>query len=169
MALVGLIIAACALTACKSTKAVISNSDSITNSTKQVLRDTSIKAPADSAKLNIPVAKILEAVKEQAKSPDKPINVPLGNSKSKQAAVKATIQDGNLKVDCMCDELELMAHIVDTYNSSRQVKTQTITLPPVHIKYIPWYVSVLAWVGGIGIASAVLAYLINRFFKPKGK
>jgi hypothetical protein len=149
------------ITSCKSKKALVSNSDSVSMTSKQVVRDSAIKAPADSAKLSVPVNKVLQAISVSKLNKD--TTVLLGSASSKQANAKATIKDGNLKVECMCDELELLAHIIDTYTSKAQVKTQTITLPPVQIKYIPWYITVLAWVGGISIVATLLTLLAAKF------
>lgn len=93
---------------------------------------------------------------------DKPLKNSNGN-----ASVNLWKKNDSIFASAVCDSLELQLQlrdsIIDTYRE-RSVDS-TITLPPVEVKYTPWYTKTLAWIGGIwllvfGIRTAL------KFYKP---
>jgi predicted component of type VI protein secretion system len=177
-AVLAIFVAWLCITSCKSTKPLVSNSDSVSKTTLILERDTNVVAPADSASLTFSVADLIKAsnatvstskagntVVEYASNSKQA--VVLGTVRSRQASIIATLKNGQLQVGCKCDTLAIIAKIKDKYQSKERTITKTITLPPVQIKYIPWYVTALAWVGGIGILALVIMWLIGRYLPKK--
>jgi Trk-type K+ transport system membrane component len=166
LAIIGVMAALLMLGSCRATKPVMTAfKDSTSTFLKVVERDTAITAPAAKASLTVAVADVWTASNDQA-TKDPTTSKLIGIAKSKQARVTASVKDGRLQVDCNCDTVAIIAKLKDKYQSQSRTVTKTVTLPPVQIKYIPWYVSMLAWVGGLGILVLVLT-LLARKFSPK--
>jgi hypothetical protein len=174
LALVSLVLV---LASCGSTKPLIpAVVDSVSSVTKTVERDTNIKVPASGTSFRVSMDKLFGAIKLDYQNshpvagtnqllpavPKQP--VPLGSQQNKQATASASIVDGQLQIDCKCDSMEIAAKLLDKYLQTN--RTRTITLPPKEVKYIPWYVKALAWLGGISlVAGALLAYIgVKRKF-----
>lgn len=110
--------------------------DSVHTIVQVLTRDTSIIAPPAAAQMQIKLDRVHEDMK--------PISVV-----DKQAKIKLSITNrGELLAECECDTLAIQASINDTntLTKSESVITKYVTE---EIRFIPWYVSILAWVGGL--------------------
>jgi hypothetical protein len=84
-----------------------------------------------------------------------------------------SITNGVMKVDCICKELEQTVQlqerrITELTRINEKQKTDIQTTKTVEVKYIPKFVSVLAWLGGLtwlGIIIWAVAKLYLKF-KP---
>ncbi|MNS03117.1 hypothetical protein D3C72_344450 [compost metagenome] len=110
-------------------------------------RDTNIYSPEAAAGLHIPLSEVKQGLKPVKKS-------------NKQATVTAQVVGNQLYVDCECDSVAIAAKIRDTETRQTSVKTVTET---VQVKFIPLFVTVLAWIGGASILVGVFSAL--RLFK----
>lgn len=123
-------------------------SDSIITDRYVIERDTTLKTPSALVGLKIPLTTIKEGFK------------PVENSK-KQSKVSAKVENGNLVVDCKCDSLEIAAKIRDTYESALR-KTTTVETITQEVRYVPWYIKLLAWIGAFALTGLVV--LLARKF-----
>lgn len=127
--------------------------DSIRVDRQVVLRDTLVKLPY--YKIGVSVA--------QDKLTEDPVTRTNGNAK-----VELYKKDDIIYANAVCDSLELKLQLkdelIETYRL--QLKDTTITLPPEQIKYVPWYIKALAWIGGIFSLYAVVR-IIYTIYKPK--
>lgn len=137
------------VTGCKCPQAVTSTviRDSVSTSIKREYRDTVIRIPADTASIQALVKC----------PPNGIVNMPEMKVKSKRAIISAKIVNGTLDATCTCPELEKQVKLLkETVTHLRQrweLKTKTVT---VEVKYIPAWVKVLAWVGGISLFAILL-------------
>ena len=67
-----------------------------------------------------------------------------------------------LVIDCATQTRELWIALAEKVREIKQLKkhTKTITVP---VAFIPWWVKVLAWTGGICIALLAIGGLLKRF------
>ncbi|MCH4824293.1 hypothetical protein ML462_14045 [Gramella lutea] len=127
---------------CGSQRRPITNTVSTLDSTyvdsRIRLRDTVIKVPFQKVSISA----------DQQDLTEKPITKSNG-----KANVSLFKKDNVIYANAECDSLELQLKLKDSIISTfRQVKTDTtITLPPERIKYIPWIVKILAWIGGLSL------------------
>lgn len=70
-----------------------------------------------------------------------------------------------IQVECLVDDLEYQIELKDKVIETliKSTKTETITLPPVEVPYVPWHVEILAWIGGISLALFGLSAAIKKF------
>lgn len=140
--------------------------DSTVATYNTVERDTNIIAPGAKATLSITMAQLLKAAQDDYNSrhapssgfiPGKmaPTPTSLGESQNKQAGAKATIQNGNLQIECTCDSMTIAAKLLDRYLTTKSFRT--VTLPPKEVKYVPWYINSLA---GVGLFAILIAGLL---------
>ncbi len=84
-----------------------------------------------------------------------------------RAGVSLWKKNDSIYATAVCDSLELQLQlrdsIIDTYRE-RSVDS-TITLPPVEVKYTPWYTKTLAWIGGIWLLTFGIRTAL-KFYKP---
>lgn len=156
MRLLTAILFAILLTGCCSTRPLattVSTLDSTHTERKVRQRDTLIK---------LPFYKV-EIVKAAGDLTEEPVVKRNGG-----ASVELFKRNDSIYARALCDSLELKLKLQDSIISTyRQVKTDTtITLPPVEVKYIPWYIKALAWIGGIAVLFLAIKFAYN-FYKPK--
>lgn len=160
----GLLIGALSLSlaSCKSAKPTVTYAakDSTYESTKLIPRDTTVVAPAAYTDFSVSLYDLNAAINTAKKG--EPVTV--GTSQAKQAYAVATIQDGKLKVRCGCDTVGILARLKDTYIlKTRTITiTKTVTPPPVEVKYIPWYVKLLAWYGGLSAVWLAIKWILAK-------
>lgn len=155
---------------CGSTKEIPAVSDSVKETEKVVERDTNIVAPGATANFSIPVSRLYELpgfsynIKGTTAKVSAPYYIHLGENQNKQAKAEASVKDGVLNVKCTCDSLGILAKLRDRLKEKQT--TRTVILPPVEIKYVPWYTKALAWVGGAALIIGVwVAYIsVKRKF-----
>lgn len=111
------------------------------------LRDTIIKIPSSKVGVSAHVNDLN----------DEPIRRSIGNS-----TVELYKKNDSIFANATCDSLELKLQLQDSLiNTYRLRETDTtITLPPVEVKYIPWFIKILAWIGGLS-----LLYFGFKFFR----
>jgi hypothetical protein len=58
-----------------------------------------------------------------------------------------------IQVECLVDDLEYQIELKDKIIEKliSSTKTETITLPPVEVPYVPWHIEILAWIGGLSL------------------
>lgn len=84
-------------------------------------------------------------------------------SQNKNASAGIKVTDGQLEVDCTCDSLSIYAKIRDqVVEKDRQRTDSKIILKTEQIPHIPWYIKLLAWIGGIGIVIIVGRLLLKQ-------
>lgn len=141
------------LAGCANTVPVVKKSqhvkDSVVTQIKYVPRDTIVVVPKDS--MNVKVS--LE---------DLGINPYTEVSKSGE--IQATIQriEDTIIVDCQVEELQLKLELLDkkikTLKMREVVNTERVEVPK---RYVPWWVKLLAWAGGIAIVWLALKKTIK--------
>lgn len=84
------------------------------------------------------------------------------------ATVNLYKKNDSIYASAACDSLELQLQLKDSIISSfREVKTATtVTLPPEQVKFTPWYMKALAWIGGISLLY-ILIKVAYTLYKPK--
>jgi hypothetical protein len=140
---------------CGARKIDLSEKTTVTDSTfttvRTVKRDTIITVPGDSIKVRIPIYDIQE--------------VPI-TRKTERASVTISKENDTLIVDCKCEQYQELIRVQDKIiEKQRELITnlqKTVVIPE---KYTPWYVKVLAWIGGISILIVAAALLI-KYIKP---
>jgi len=145
------------LIGCSGSKRMITNTVSTLDSThverSVKLRDTIIKVP--SYKVGV--------FEYQDRLSEKPIKKSNGN-----ASVELYKKNEIVYANASCDSLELQIKLKDSLiKSYRELITdKQTTLPPVAVKYIPWIIKILAWIGGIALLLIVIKVALF-IYKPK--
>lgn len=132
---------------------LVSTIDSTHVERKVNIRDTII---------NLPFYKVGVSVAEKDLT-ETPLTKTNGNAK-----VELYKKDEIIYANATCDSLELQLKLKDSIISTfRDRKTDTvISLPPEQVKYVPWYIKTLAWIGGIALL--ILGIKVALFiYKPK--
>lgn len=145
------------LIGCKSNRPTVTKNrvvkDSVSVTTSIVPRDTIVVVPRDSVNVRV-------SLKELGIEPTV--------ATSKSGDVKATIRriEDTIIVDCDVKELEMKLQLLDKeiekLKSTKIVDTETKYVPE---RYVPWWVKILAWAGGIAIVYFALKTVIKSF-KP---
>ena len=131
----------------------VSTLDSTHVETSIQLRDTIIQVPF----YKVAVSSL------QDKLTETPIKKTHGN-----ASVELYKKNETIFASASCDSLELEIQLkdklIETYREL--IKDTQTTLPPVEVKYIPWIIKILAWIGGIALL--ILGIKVALFiYKPK--
>ncbi len=150
-----ILILAFLLCSCGAKKIDLSERTTVTDSTfttvRTVKRDTIITVPGDSIKLRIPIYDIKE--------------VPI-TRKNERATVTVRKERDTLIIDCKCEKYQQIIELQDTYiEKQRELITalkKTVVIPE---KYTPWYMKILAWIGGIALL-LISAVTIIKSIKP---
>ncbi|MEZ7494507.1 hypothetical protein QO206_03355 [Leeuwenhoekiella aequorea] len=140
---------------CKS-KATLTETTTIRDSTvttiKVTPRDTVIRVAGDSLQLKVSLAKLRE-------------NLYITETRNRVTA-SVGLQGDELTVDCKIDsllvELELRDTIITTLRERLEKKA---TVKEVPVKYVPWYIKILAWIGGLTVV--YLGVKLALFIKSK--
>ncbi|MGY5253293.1 hypothetical protein [Sphingobacterium spiritivorum] len=149
------------ITGCKSSRQVPATTAIIQQDTIRVtstirIRDTILVTQPAKASMDIQVEDLKEGFV-------------LKNS-SRNATVSARVTSGKLNMDCICDSLSIYAQLRDkmiqTDTQRRLTITKTVSK---EIKFIPWYIRVLAWLGGISLIIIVGRILLKRIKLIKWK
>jgi hypothetical protein len=147
------------LVSCRSTAPSVSTqrTDSVAVTETNSFQDTSVYSPADSVSIT---TEIWTPSSTGEDMPAFTLSSPTVTSKSKSATVKASIKDGILKVDCNCDSTELKLKIaqkiISTYHSQSENRSE---VKVEQVKFIPWYINILAWIGGCTTAGVLIYFL----------
>ena len=119
------------------------------------IRDTIVKIP--SSKVGV--------VADAKDLNEEPIKRSNGNS-----TVELYKKNDSIFANASCDSLELQLKLKDSLISTYRLRETdtTITLPPVEIKYIPWLIKILAWIGGLSLLyfGFRLFRFIQSFYNP---
>tara|TARA_Y100001963_G_scaffold152551_1_gene237608 strand:- start:358 stop:1254 length:897 start_codon:yes stop_codon:yes gene_type:complete len=153
---IGLVLACLFIVGCGGSKRPIVESVSTIDSTtvtKSVrLRDTIVRTPY--YKIGV-----FKSIKDLVSSKD-PITSNKGN-----ATVSLWAENDTIYATAECDSLEIQLQLRDSIiNTLRQRLTEKTTVQ--QVKYIPWTVKALAWIGGIAVFITV-AFVAYKIFKPK--
>jgi len=118
--------------------------DSISVEKQTVWKDTTITVPADSLRIKVKLEELSI----------KPIRAV---SESGNMAAEISKVNDDLIVDCKVDELVKQVQLLETtikqLTSRFEADKETVEVP---VKFIPWYVEILAWVGGIGLLVVII-------------
>lgn len=125
--------------------------DSSWTKVRTVSRDTIIIIPGDTTRLSIPVYEITE----------RPIKKTIG-----RATATVSRQGENIEVSCECAEYKHKIELLETIIEKQQLiidqQKLTTTVPE---KYVPWYITALAWIGGAALAAGIVLVVL-KFLKP---
>lgn len=116
--------------------------DTLTVTKTIVERDTIIQVPGSSIayQLPIPIPKMFTGV-EGAKNG-------IIAKQEKQASLKITYSDHQIRIDCGCDTVQLKAKLFDTFQ--KEARKTVVEKTIVHQqRFVPKWVKVLAWSGSI--------------------
>lgn len=137
------------ITACRSSKKV-AESTVITDTTiverTVTEHSVSVLSPRDTSTFKVPVIAIKDGYKAEKKG-------------SKNARAILTVKDDTMSVECECDS----QRIIGKYLSENKIitnKTNKVITRHVPVKYVPWWVKTLAWVGAV-----TTLYFIGRLIK----
>lgn len=145
------------MTSCKSQKPLISGQtttikDSTVTKVTYRKRDTTITIPGDTLKVKIPFYEL---------TPE-PQTFKSGTQKAKVSLS----EDEQLNIECITEDVDRLFELIDTVKSTLHTidttKKETIIVPEL---YVPWFIKILAWAGGISlafIASLFILKFINR-------
>lgn len=114
--------------------------------------DTLISVPEDKVKVVVPVSELSEI----------PL-VKTGNRTRLSIAMVDEVITAECRADELKQEIELLQKTIDHYKKTETTTTETIIE---EVKYVPWLVEVLAWIGGIALA-LVGFQLFVYVIKPK--
>lgn len=86
---------------------------------------------------------------------------------NERAKIELFKKDDVVYATASCDSLELQLKLRDSIiKSLRTVRTDTkVTLPPERIKYVPWIVKALAWIGALFLLF-VVGRVVMKFYNP---
>lgn len=124
--------------------------DSVYTIERIVPRDTLIIVPSDSLKMRVSLIDLKE-------------NTPVyATSKSGKMEVKVVREADTLIVDCAEQNRELWIALADKVKEIRRLRkhTNTIEIPVV---FVPWWVKVLAWTGGLAIVLLAIGGIMKKF------
>ncbi|MEH6405760.1 MAG: hypothetical protein V7767_00620 [Leeuwenhoekiella sp.] len=129
----------------------VTEKDSTWTKVSTIKRDTIITIPGDSIKIRIPILDITE----------EPVT---RYGVRSSASVRKENED--LVIDCKCDEykqqIELMEKLIEQHETYEKLLKETVLKPE---RYVPWYIKILAWIGGISILGIGVIVTI-KFIKP---
>lgn len=125
--------------------------DTVFTEVETIIRDTVLIAPAAQVDIEMQVEAFL---KESLNGFQKQFK----NAKLNVVRVNDTI-----RIECECDTLALKAEIRDRYESEWR-KTEIIEVREVPVKFVPWWVKTLAWIGG-AVALVVLSLAAIQIIK----
>lgn len=145
------------LTSCGGTEPIVQKNkvvkDSIRTVVQYVPRDTIVVVPKDSVNIEVSL---------------KDLGLDPFIASSASGEVQATIQriEDTIIVDCQVEELRLKLELLDkkikTMKTHTTVETERVEVPK---RYVPWWVNILAWTGGIALVFMALRTVLKSF-KP---
>ncbi len=139
---------------CKSmqpTTQVVHDSVYVEKTKTVTVTDTVFKTEAAQVSISYPCDSFKQGLKPVSKT-------------FKNATLKVERQGGQLKIDCACDTLSIKAQLRHTIETEYKARSQLQNIVTTKlIKYVPWYVKILAWCGGISLA-LILGFLSFKLF-----
>lgn len=112
---------------------ITSEKDSTVTTVTQIKRQEIVTVPGDSIKIRIPILDLS----------DTPIT-----KKSTRATATVRKVDGNIEVDCKCEQylaqIEVMDKLIET---QRQLIKMSMETRVEEVRYVPWYHKVLSFIG----------------------
>jgi len=155
-----LLLVAFSLASCRSAKITTQETITVRDTTTTVVtvtpRDTLIKIPGDAVKFRVLLADLTEK-KLSKKSP------------SGRTEASVFVMDEELFVDCKTDSLEQVIQLQEkTITTLRNRLEQKDTVVEVPVKFVPWYIKTLAWIGGALLLLGA-CYIAIMILKPKIK
>jgi hypothetical protein len=123
--------------------------DSTVTETTYRKRDTTITIPGDTLKVKIPFYQLTPEPQTF-------------KSGSQQAKVSLSETD-QLTIECITEEVNKILQLIDTFKTHLNTfqNTREVEITKL-VKYVPWYVNFLAWVGG-GFLAAIILLIIFKF------
>lgn len=79
----------------------------------------------------------------------------------KHATLTQKVVNDTLVSTCLCDTAAIRAQYRDVITNRVRSSLSKETLPPVEVKYIPWWVKILAWIGGISSLFLLIGIVIR--------
>lgn len=143
------------LTGCKSTRPVERTNTTVKDSTwvetTYHKRDTVIFVPGDTTRIRVPVTEITK--------------VPIRQTNGRTTAIVKRVGD-NIDVQCVTDALQEKLEWLETIVKKNSVKERIVeTTVEVPVRYTPWHVKILSWVGGIALL-VIGGFVVIKFLKP---
>lgn len=140
---------------CGTKKPIANHSVTVKDSTVTEVtyrkRDTTITIPGDTLKVRVPFYQ-LTPEPQTYKSPT-------------QKATVSLSEDDILTIDCIKEEVSRLVELTDTLQSTiktlQVTQRDTIVVPE---RYVPWFVKILAWIGGITLIILAVP-LITKIIK----
>ncbi len=114
------------------------------------VRDTVFVTKPTGTSIDIPVSKITE------------IKNPI-ISKKDNSTLTVRREKDTVFIDCDCDSIKLKAQIRDKIINKDRIRSE-VELREVPVKFIPWYIKILAWIGGIFIV-VIIGVMIGKSSK----
>ena len=125
--------------------------DSIWTEVQKVKRDTTITIPGATTYIRIPVYELTE--------------VPVTKTSGRSTASIRKVGN-NIEVQCECAKykakIQFLETIISQYQKIQELTENTIIVPE---KFVPWWVKIFAWLGGIALAFGI-GLLVIKVIKP---
>lgn len=125
--------------------------DSTVTTVRYVKQDTLITVPGDTLRFKVPIYALSETPIERTNG---------------RTTARASLRDGNLTIECLTEEYEQLItyqnEIIETLRQIDRSKQETIE---VEVKFVPWWVKTMAWIGGIALL-LIAGKLIFKSIKP---
>lgn len=138
---------------CGTKQSTVSETTTVKDSTVVTLTpiDTILKTPQENVRIVKPVNEI---------TPEPVVK------KGKRTTLSVSVDNGILTANCRSEALEnkirLMQERIDRYREQLTRKEETFIAPE---RYVPWYIKILAWIGGITLVIFGIKLAI-KFYKP---
>lgn len=125
--------------------------DSTVTTVRYVAKDTLITVPGDTLKFSIPFYQLSETPTERTNG---------------RTTARVSLQNDQLTVECLTEQYEQLiayqSEVIETLREINRSKQETIQVP---VKFVPWHIKTLAWIGGIALG-LTLFLLAFKFLKP---
>lgn len=133
---------------------VINTKDSVLVDRYVIVRDTIIVSDSASVKVELSqkdLEDLFSGKKDTIRKKNKQASLNLYKDK----------ETGLVNADCDCDTMSIVAKLKDSFQTTTQktIVTQTITK---EVKYIPFFIKVLAWVGAFTVGYFIFSLLWKR-------
>lgn len=126
--------------------------DSIRTEVRFHKKDTTITIPGDTSYIRIPITQLT----------GEPVSVKTGRA---TATVKKIGE--SIEVMCKCDEYKKLIGLMEKHINTLHHKIETSEETRTEFeKYVPWYIKVLAWIGGVFLV-LIVGRIALKSIKPK--
>ena len=134
-----------------SRKTIESVKDSTVTTVRFVEKDTLITVPGDTLTFSVPFYELSETPIERTNG---------------RTTARISRGNGQVTVECLTEKYEQLIsyqnEIIETLRQINRNKEETIEVP---VKFVPWYIKTLAWIGGLFLLLVFVQLLIKKF-KP---